>query len=327
MDARTSDALHGCAIVISRIVSAPRELVWEVMTNPGHVVHWWGPNGFTTTIQKMEVKPSGVWKHMMHGPDGTDYPNSSVFREVVKPERIVYSHGGGKQGGPGVHFVATWTFEALGDQTKVTIKMVFDTAADREHVIKEYGAIEGGKQTLGRLDTYVQDLSADQNEFMFSRHFNAPRNLVFQVFTDPHHLQHWWGPKGFKVISSKMDFRPGGIYHYGMQAPDGNTMWGKFVYREIVVPERLVLVSSFSDAAGNITRHPLSSTWPLEMLSTFTFTDDHGGTLFTLRWSPLNATDEERHTFSTAQDSMQQGWGGTLEQLHAYLTSLVSAKR
>ena len=142
-------------IVLTRVFDAPRELVWQAWTDPQHVVHWWGPRGFTTTIEKMDVRPDGVWKHVMHGPDGTDYPNSSVFKEVVKPERIVYSHGGGKKGGPGAHFVATWTFEALGDKTRVTIQMVFASPADRDLVVKEYGAIEGGKQTLERFAEYL----------------------------------------------------------------------------------------------------------------------------------------------------------------------------
>ena len=91
-------------IVISRILDAPRELVWKAMTNPKHVIHWWGPRGFSTTIEKMDVRPGGVWKHVMHGPDGTDYPNKSVFKEVVKPERLVFSHGGGKRRRPGREF-------------------------------------------------------------------------------------------------------------------------------------------------------------------------------------------------------------------------------
>jgi uncharacterized protein YndB with AHSA1/START domain len=88
------------AIVISREFDAPRELVWEAWTNPKHVANWWGPRGFSTTIEVMDVRPGGVWKHVMHGPDGANYPNKSVFKEVVKPERIVYSHGGKREGGP-----------------------------------------------------------------------------------------------------------------------------------------------------------------------------------------------------------------------------------
>jgi uncharacterized protein YndB with AHSA1/START domain len=144
-------------IVISRVLNAPRELVWEVWTDPKHVVHWWGPNGFTTTIETMDVRPGGVWKHVMHGPDGTDYPNKSVFREVVKPQRIVYSHGGGREGGPGASFEATWTFDALeGNKTRATGRMLFPSAAARDHVVREFNAIEGGKQTLGRLAGYLE---------------------------------------------------------------------------------------------------------------------------------------------------------------------------
>jgi len=142
-------------IVLSRLFDAPRELVWEVWTNPNHVAKWWGPNGFSTTIHEMDVRPGGKWHHTMHGPDGTDYPNKSIFKEVVKPERIVFSHGGGEKGGPGANFKASWTFEAQGDKTRVTIRMVFPTAAERETVVKHYNAIEGGQQTLGRLADYL----------------------------------------------------------------------------------------------------------------------------------------------------------------------------
>jgi uncharacterized protein YndB with AHSA1/START domain len=145
----------GREIVITRVFDAPRELVWEAWTNPKHVVQWWGPRGFTTTIQEMDVRPGGVWQQIMHGPDGTDYPSKSVFTEVVKPQRIVFSHTGGKKGGPGASFESTWTFDAQGDKTKVTIRMVFPSAADRDMVVKEYGAIEGGNQTLERLGAFL----------------------------------------------------------------------------------------------------------------------------------------------------------------------------
>jgi uncharacterized protein YndB with AHSA1/START domain len=163
---------------------------------------------------------------------------------------------------------------------------------------------------------------ADENnpqEFVISRVFDAPRDLVWKAFTDPEHMKHWWGPKGFKVIASKMDLRVGGSYHYGMQSPGGSPMWGMMRYREIVPPSRIVLVNSFSDEAGGITHHPMSPTWPLEMLTVFSFEDLGGKTKFTVNWSPLNATEEERATFAAGHASMTQGWTGTLEQLEAYL--------
>src|SRR5467141_4449519 len=86
-------------------------------------------------------------------------------------------------------------------------------------------------------------------------------NSFWKAFTDPEHMKHWWGPKGFTVRITKMDFRPGGTYHYCMRSPDGRDMWGKFVYREIVAPERIVFINSFSDENGGLTRHPMSPTW------------------------------------------------------------------
>jgi uncharacterized protein YndB with AHSA1/START domain len=104
----------------------------------------------------MDVRPGGVWKHVMRGPDGAVYPNKSVFKEVVKPERLVFSHGGRRQGGPGVSFISTWTFDVMPTtKTKVTIRMVFPSAEKRDFVVKEFNAIEGGKQTLGRLSEYL----------------------------------------------------------------------------------------------------------------------------------------------------------------------------
>jgi uncharacterized protein YndB with AHSA1/START domain len=157
-------------------------------------------------------------------------------------------------------------------------------------------------------------------DFVISRVLDAPRDLVWKCFTDPERMKHWWGPKGFKVLTSKMDLRPGGTYHYGMQTPNGQAMWGKFVYREIVPLERLTFVNSFSDDKGGTTRHPGHADWPLEMLSTFTFEDAPGGkTKFTVRWAPHNASEEERKTFDSNRESMRQGWSGTMEQLEAYL--------
>ena len=146
-------------IVITREFNAPRELVWEAMTNPKHVVNWWGPRGFSTTIEKMDFRVGGVWQHVMRGPDGVNYPNKSIFKEIVAPEKIVFSHGGGREEGPGASFQAMWTFEALAaDKTRVTARMVFPSAATRDFVVKEFGAIEGGKQTWERLGEYLSKM-------------------------------------------------------------------------------------------------------------------------------------------------------------------------
>jgi uncharacterized protein YndB with AHSA1/START domain len=157
-------------------------------------------------------------------------------------------------------------------------------------------------------------------DFVISRVFDAPRDLVWQCFTNPERMKEWWGPKGCTIVASKMDFRIGGSYLGAMRDPAGSVMWGKFVYREITPPARLVWVNSFSDEAGGLTRHPLSPTWPLELLTTVTFDEQPDNkTKITLRWSPFDATAEERQTFNAAHDSMRGGWGGTFERLEAYL--------
>jgi uncharacterized protein YndB with AHSA1/START domain len=161
-----------------------------------------------------------------------------------------------------------------------------------------------------------------KGEFVISRVFDAPRDLVWKAFTDPERMKHWWGPKGFTVRYSKIDFRPGGVYHYCLRSPDGKDMWGKFVYREIVAPERMVFVNSFSDEKGGLTRHPLSPDWPLEMLSTVALAEHEGKTTFTVKWVPLNATEAERKTFESGHESMQKGWTGTLDQLAEYLAKV-----
>src|SRR3954469_25516758 len=155
--------------------------------------------------------------------------------------------------------------------------------------------------------------------FLISRTFRAPRELLWKAWSERARLMEWFGPEDFKMPAAKMDFRPGGSFHYCLEAPNGHEMWGKFTYREIVPPEKIVLVNSFSDEAGGITRHPMSATWPLEMLSTFTLTEENGRTTAKIEWAPLNPTEEEHKTFDGAHDGMKQGWSGTFDQLAAYL--------
>jgi uncharacterized protein YndB with AHSA1/START domain len=307
-------------IVITRVLDAPRELVWEVWTKPEHLAQWWGPKGFTTTIEEHQFRPGGRFKHVMHGPDGTDYPNLSVYREIVPLERIAYTHGGGKKGVIGARFEATWTFESLGpNRTRVTGRSVFPTPEDRDHVIREYGAVEGGKQHLACLADYVARRASAGEEIVLVRDLAFPRERVFAAFTDVEHLKRWWGPKGFTVEQAKLDLRVGGTFHYRLESPNGEPMWGKFVFREVKAPERLVWVNSFSDPEGGTSRHPGHAEWPLEMLVDVSFVENYGGTTLTLRSRPVNATERERRVFQDGHDSMRGGFGGTFDQLERHL--------
>ena len=144
-------------LVFSRLINAPQELVFKVWTEPEHVAQWWGPDGFTNTILEMNVQPGGLWRLIMYGPDGTAYPNRIVYKEVVKPERLVYMHGADTENDPG-QFETTVTFEKQGNKTLLTMRAVFASAAELEKVVKNYGAIEGNKQTLNRMELYLSSM-------------------------------------------------------------------------------------------------------------------------------------------------------------------------
>lgn len=158
--------------------------------------------------------------------------------------------------------------------------------------------------------------------FVITRLLDAPRDLVFKVWTEPQHLEKWWGSKGCKVRMLKLNLLPGGLQHYSMRTEDGNEMWGRFIYQEVFAPERLVGINSFSDEAGEVTHHPLSPHWPLEMLSVFTFEEQDGKTLLRVEWLPYQSTERERRTFEEGRESMKKGWAGTLDQLEDYLSKL-----
>jgi uncharacterized protein YndB with AHSA1/START domain len=149
------------AIITTRVLDVPREMVWRAWTDPKHLAHWWGPNGFTTTTSVFEMREGGVWRFVMHGPDGRDYDNRITFDVIEKPHRIVYHHGGGDDVEP-VQFRTTVTFEDLGGkQTRLTLHATFPSAAERDRVIREYGADTGAAQTLARLADYVATLAAE----------------------------------------------------------------------------------------------------------------------------------------------------------------------
>ncbi len=159
-------------------------------------------------------------------------------------------------------------------------------------------------------------------ELVLTRVINAPRDLVWQAHTDCAHLKHWWGPKGFTLHTCKMDLRPGGTFLYGMTSPTGQPMWGRWVFREIVAPERLVYVVSFSDENAGVTRHPMAPKWPAEMLCIGTFAEQDGRTLMTSRITAINADAEESAIFEAGFDSMRGGFGATWDQFDAYLAKL-----
>jgi uncharacterized protein YndB with AHSA1/START domain len=166
------------------------------------------------------------------------------------------------------------------------------------------------------------DTALAAREFVVTRICGAPRDLVWKAWTEADRLAQWWGPKGASIRIMRFDLRPGGVFHYAMAFKPGHEMFGRFTYREIAAPERLVFTSSFSDAGGSIARAPfpqMQGKWPLEVLNVLTLAEQGGKTTLTLRGSPVNATEEEIAMYVSMFDSMQQGFGGTFDKLAQHL--------
>lgn len=159
----------------------------------------------------------------------------------------------------------------------------------------------------------------DTAKFMISRSFNAPLDRVWKAWTEPEQMAAWWGPKGFKAEVMVLDLKPGGLFHYRLVSPQGQEMWGRFLFREVVPEQRLVFISSFSDESKGLTHHPMAPDWPLQMLSTISFAEEDGKTTVTVEWVPYEASESERESFAKGMDSMQAGWTGTFEKLEAHL--------
>ena len=288
-------------MVIVRTISAPRERVWEVMTNPQQVGLWWGPKGFTNTLVKHELRVGGVWEHVMHGPDGKDYPNRAVFKEIVKPKRVVYELTGGKKDDPAMTKTASWTLEDQGGKTRLTLRMTFLTKEQRELVLKVYKAIDGGNQTLDRL---VEHLRVNPPfELAFERLIDASRDRVYDAWTDPKKMAQWFAPRPYQLIVKGMDFRPGGKFDMAMRGPDGNDFPFTGVYRVISPPAILSWSGEFPDGPAD------------QMTTVVSFEEEDGKTRFRARQTFHVMTP----TIEMATKGAYQGWNMTLDQLGEFV--------
>jgi uncharacterized protein YndB with AHSA1/START domain len=220
---------------------------------------------------------------------------------VVAPERIRYSHGGGRKGAPGVHFDCTWTFEALdAEHTRLTIRQVYESTKDRDTIIKEYGAIEGGKQTLQRLAEHLATSAEAAPELRMTRVFDAPRRLVFAAWIKSEHVAQWFAPRPLTVPQCEIDCRAGGVFRVVMRMPNGTDhgFEGKFV--EVVPNERLVFSGKIQDGPDTMT--------------TVTFAESEGRTTLSVHQTYSFASDHTR--------GATQGWTATLAQLGEFAAKL-----
>lgn len=325
----------GRKLTLTRVVRAPLALVWRAFTEVQHVAHWWGPFGFRNSVEVMDVEPGGTWRFTMHGPDGTDYPNVVHFHAVEPERRLAFTHGSGRADEPS--FEVEITFEPMGAHTKVTLEQTH-ASAERAELVARY-AIDGGKQTFTRLAGYLASMresalpsviegaivGTDSADFVLTRVFAAPRALVYRAMTEADHMMKWFGPANAQTRIVSGEVRVGSTLRYAMKMGP-HEMFGRAVYRELAEPERFAYIVSFTDSEGAPVRHPMSATWPLEVLAIATLTELDAKTLLVARSVPIHASEGDRETFFKGHSGMVQGFKGSYDQLERYLGEIQSAQ-
>lgn len=304
-------------LYLTRVYDAPVRLVWEAWTDPKQVAQWWGPRGFTLTTHSKDLRPGGHWAYTMHGPDGKDWENKTIYHEVEKYSRLVYDHGGGDDRPP--LFRVTVTFEEIKGRTKMEMTMALATpeaAQETRQFIKK----AGGESTWDRLGEFLAKEKSGKEQFMINRSFAAPMAELFEIWTKPEHLAQWIPPTGFTMEYLEADIRTGGSSMYSMS--NGKIkMYGRAKYLEVSAPDRIVYTQQFCDEKGQVSRHPLAPTWPETMLTVVSFSDEGAGqTRVTVTWEPQgDFTAEELETFIKGRAGMTGGWTGSFDKLEEYL--------
>jgi len=307
-------------IITTRLIAAPRELVWKALTTPEHLQHFWGPDGFTNTYRQFDLRVGGQALFTMHGPDGTDYPNRFKFLAVEPPHLLRFDHDNGGEGPVDHRFVGELELFDEAGKTRIELRVIEKSMEARDMVAGF--AVEGGQQNLDRLATYVAPMAAEKNLFTIERSFAVSQQRLFKACTNVEDMMQWFAAPGMKVIRASQDFRVGGVYHYGTASPQGQEMWGKVTYKEITPNSRLVYLQSFSDKDGGITAHPMSPTWPKEMVTVFEFIPEgEKQTRLKISWIYAGVDDTEANTFHAAHEGMTGGWTGSLDALQKYLST------
>jgi len=224
----------GKELAISRLINAPRKLVWEAWTNPEHIKHWWGPSGFTNTISKMDLRPGGEWVFVMHGPDGTNYKNTHIYREIKKPEKLVLEHI------TGPHFTMTVTFEEQSSKTLVTLRSVFESEEQLEEVIRVFKADVGMKQNVDRMEEYITQMPV-----VFERVYNAPSEKVWKAITDRDEMKKWY----FDIAAFKAE--PGFEFTFTGQGHKGEKYVHLCEVKEVIPEKKLSYSWRYEGLPGN----------------------------------------------------------------------------
>jgi uncharacterized protein YndB with AHSA1/START domain len=299
-------------LTISRVYDAPLQDVWDAWTDPEQVARWWGPRGFTLTTHSKDLRPGGTWVYTMHGPDGTDYPNTTYYHEVREREALVYDHGA-SEGKPPLFHVSV-TFKARGDKTAMEMTMTLPTPEAAEET-RKFIKRAGGNSTWDRLAEYLERNSTGKEVFVINRSFDAPLERVFESWTDPHHLSRWLPPNGMQMELLRGAIKSGGSIFsrmYGL----GVEFYFRADYHEVSL-NRIVYAQQFCDENERVSRPPFASAWPENMLTTVTLTSEsEDRTRVTVLSEPYGSTTaDEQDFFNKERGGMTKGWTGSFDKL------------
>jgi len=224
-------------LLITRTFAAPRALLFAAITQPEHVRNWYGPSYLTITTCEIDLRVGGKWRYVLQAPDGGEHAFSGEYLEIAPPERLVCTEW--YEAIPGTEYVATVSLTEVDGKTTLRNLLRYKSQEQRDgHVAA--GMEAGMRESYTRLDEHLVDMAMAAREIVLTRLFDAPRELVFNAWTDPAHIDQWWGPNGCRNETFEMDVRPGGMWRYVMHAPDGTDYDNRSVYHEVVAPERLV---------------------------------------------------------------------------------------
>lgn len=304
-------------ITLTRVYDAPLQSVWDAWTIPEEVAQWWGPRGFTLTTHGRDFRTGGYWHYTMHGPDGTDYENTTQYHEVVPLQRMVYDHGGHKDRPP--LFRVTALFTERDGRTQLDMSMAFATA---EIASETRGFIKkaGGESTWDRLAEYLAKRLAGVDQFVIARTFEAPIEQVYAMWTDPEHLARWLPPKGGTMRFLRAEPHVGGTSFYAMTMANGTVMHGRVTYLALERPSRLVYTQQFCDESEQVIKAPFFADWPRTMLTTVELVSEAPDrTRVSLRWEPQDASASANAEFVKQRGGMTLGWTGSWDKLDALI--------
>ena len=294
-------------VVIERVFAAPRDVVWQTITTPDLIPRWWGPEKYPTRVETMDVRVGGTWRFLSDGGQGNEMAFSGEYKVIEPPLRLTQTFNF-EPAGLGHESTETTVLEALADgRTRMTVTVVYGSQEDYDGTI-EAGMESGARETWERLAGLVV---AEKLSLTITRVFDAPRERVWQAWTDPQQIEQWWGPEGFSTRVERQELRAGGRSRYVMVGPDGTEYPVEGAFIEITPQEKIVTTDEFAEDY----QPPTETDLPTGMITTFLFEDMGEKTKVTIIITHPTVEQKAQHEAM----GVVAGWDSSLDCLAGYL--------